>query len=101
MGVVKKLYGFNIILRSNVVVYADGATPTKKAVGAASATDDCYGMVGFQRDMVAKALGNIDVFQDNNNPTYYGDVLSALVMFGATQLREDGKGIVTIVQDTA
>ena len=100
MGAVKKLYGINIIPRSYTTVYANAATPTLKAVGAATATTDCFGTVVYQRDQVAKALGSIKFFEQKDAPEYYGDIISAKVLFNATKLRTDAKGIATIVQDT-
>lgn len=99
-AVVMKVWGFNIMVRSNTVSYADAATPTKKAIGAAVAVTDHFGCVGFQSDYVAKALGSIEVFANNAQADYYGDILSARVDFAAKALRTDGKGIVTIVQDS-
>jgi len=98
-GVVAKIWGFNIIVRSNVVVYADAATPTIKAVGAAAAASDCFGAIAWHESAVCNALGEIKVFADSDNPAYYGSLFSAMVMHGATTLRTDGKGIVTLVQE--
>lgn len=99
-GVVANIWGFNIIVRSNVCVYADAATPTIKAVGAATATSDCFGAIAWQQSAVCNALGEIKVFADSDNPAYYGSLFSAMVMHGASTLRTDGKGIVTLVQDS-
>jgi len=98
-GIVAKVYGFNIIPRSYTIVYADAATPTRKAVGAATATTDCWGIVGWQQDCVAKALGDIKIYVNEDQAAYYGSIFSAAVMFGCVQGRSDGKGIVTLVQD--
>lgn len=97
---VPKIWGFNIIVRSNTVVYADAATPTLKAVGAATATTDHYGVVGWHKDYAANALGAIKVFAESDKADYYGSIVSAMVMHGSTTMRTDGKGIVTIVQDS-
>lgn len=97
-GIVKKIYNFNIILRPSVVVYDNAATPVKKAVGAAAATTDNYGAIAWQEDYVAKALGAIKVFIENDKPEYYGDVMSALIRYAPTILRTNGEGIVTLVQ---
>lgn len=99
-GVVGKVYGFKIIERSYTAVYADAATPTKKAVGAATAATDCWACVAWQQDMVARAKGAVTFYEDVANPVYQGDVYSAAVLFAATTLRTDGKGIVTLVQNT-
>jgi len=99
-GVVANIWGFNILVRSNVTVYADAATPTIKAVGAAAATTDCFGAIAWHESAVCNALGQIKVFANENEAAYYGSIFSALVMHGAAKLRTDGKGIGTIVQNT-
>jgi hypothetical protein len=98
-GIVAKVYKFNIITRSYTVVFADAATPTIKAVGAATATSDVWGMVGWQADCVAKALGDVKMYINEDQAAYYGTIISAAVNFGCVKGRSDAKGIVTIVQD--
>ena len=99
-GVVSKVYGFKIIPRSYTLVYADAATPTIKAVGAATATTDHWAAVGWQQDEVARALGSTKVYRNVDDATYQGDLYSATQRFNNTQMRTDGTGIVTIVQDS-
>lgn len=48
--------------------------------------------------MVEAAIGQIKMFDDVNNPLYYGDIYSALVRAGGRARWSDGKGIVPIVQ---
>ena len=99
-GVVRNIWGFNIMLRSNVTIYTNAATPVIRAVGSATATDDNFGAIGWHTNQVATALGAIKVFIQEEVPEFFGDILSGLVMHGSIALRTDGKGIVTIVQDT-
>ena len=100
-AVVAKIWGFNIIVRSNVTVYTNAATPVLRAVGFSEATDDNFGAIGWHTDHVANALGEIKIFIQEDAPEFYGSILSGLVMHSSIALRTDGKGIVTIVQDTA
>lgn len=97
-GVVNELFGFNIVKRSKVVVYDDAGTPAKKAVGAAAAATDNFGIVCWQMNSVAYATGSIKVFAENNKPEWYGDIISALVRYGTRILRTDEKGVGVIVQ---
>jgi len=97
-GVVDKLWGFYIIVRSNVVVYAPGSPQTVKAVGASAATSDLFGAIAWHQSAVCNALGDVKIFSDTDNPAYYGSLLSAMVMHGAAKLRTDGKGIASLVQ---
>jgi len=100
MGVVQYVAGFNIMLRPYTAVYTNATTPIIKAVGATPATDDNWAAIAWQSDFVAKALGQIKVYADINSATYQGDVYSSLVRFNNTQLRTDGKGLVTLVQSS-
>lgn len=98
-GVVSKVYNFNIIPRSYTCVYAAGST--LKAVGAAAAATDEWGIVGYQADEVCRALGSVKVYIDKDNPVYQGDILSATARFGCAKMRGTGDvGIVSIKQDT-
>lgn len=97
-GVVNELFGFKIFIRPTVVTYDEASAGAKQAVGASASATDCLGAIGFQKGSVAKALGSINVFADEDKPEYYGSVFSALVMHGASKLRSDDKGIVAMAQ---
>lgn len=97
-GVVAKVYGFNIVLRSYTAVYDNETTPVKKAVGATAAATDNWAAIGFNANEVCRALGGIEVFSNIADAEYQGNIYSALVRFNAQQMRTDGTGIVTIVQ---
>ena len=97
-GILARLYGFDIMQRSTATVFTDAATPVKKAVGAAAAATDNLAALCWQESLVCKAAGTVKPFQDNDNPLYYGDILSALARAGGRQMRNDGKGVISIVQ---
>lgn len=97
-GVINEIFGFNVIKRSKVVVYDNAGTPAKKAVGAAAAATDNFGVVCWQNNSIVWAQGAIKVFAENAKPTFYGDLLSALVRYGTKVLRTDEKGVGTIIQ---
>ena len=97
-GIVAKVYGWNIVPRSYTVVYDN--TDALKAVGAATAATDQWGMVGFQMDEVCRALGSIKIYSQLNAPEYQADLYSATIRFGSAKMRSDGVGVVTIRQDT-
>lgn len=100
-GSIGRLYGFEILERSSTAVYNNAATPVLKALGAAGAATDNDSVVCWQKNAVARALGEIDFFEDLQNPLYYGDVYSAEVRMGGRSRRKDGKGLVIIVQDAS
>jgi hypothetical protein len=94
-GFVAQILGWNIITRGVTVVY-DGSD-AKKAVGAAGATGDDFGIICWQKEAATHALGKIEVFYEANSPIYQGDILSALVRFGGIRSRSDEAGTGVII----
>jgi hypothetical protein len=97
-GVIAELYGFNIIKRGEVVKYTSAGTNTLIASETADAVTDCAGAVGFSRYMTSQALGAIQVYTLEGDPTKYGDVFSAEVNHGAHFLRPNNIGRISIAQ---
>ena len=97
-GVVSQVYGFKIIPRSYTCVYNN--SDVLKAVGAATATTDQWGIIGYQADEVCRALGSVKVYFNKDDALYQGDLYSATVRFNAQQMRGSNVGVVTILQDT-
>ncbi|MCQ2308262.1 MAG: hypothetical protein MJ000_12000 [Bacteroidales bacterium] len=95
-GVVGKLYGFDFYMRSTVfrVVAAGTSMPSS-----AGATDSAAGLA-WQEDCVSRALGNHELFENEKDALYYGDVMSALVRAGGKYIRNDKKGVAVIYQVT-
>ena len=99
-GIVAKVYGFNIMLRPHTLIYANAATPLIKAVGTAAAATDVWAAICWHENEVSRAIGSTEVYYDKRSATYQGDIYSATQRFNNSQMRTDGTGIVTIVQDT-
>jgi hypothetical protein len=102
-GVVNKIFGFDIMLRPNVLVYDNTGTPVIKAISAdgtvtTTATTDNMASLAYHPKFVAHALGTITSYYQENNPAYFGSIFSAEVMQGASKLRTDQKGVVAIIQ---
>ena len=95
-GVVGGLHGFKIGTRSSVL--ASNSSDAIKALGSSLAATDNLASIAWHKDSVAAAIGDTKLFQDQNNPLYYGDVHSALVMAGGRVRRGDGLGVYTIAQ---
>lgn len=74
-GIVGKLYGFEVMLRSSL---------PNEAIGLA-----------WHKDYVCRALGEHQMFAQENDPLYYGDVISFIVRAGGSKMRKDGVGVVT------
>lgn len=98
-GIVGKLHGFNIHTRSSVLLAT--AAGAAKAVGASVAATDKLSSFAWHKNSIAAAIGDHKLFQDLNNPLYYGDIHSLLMMAGGRVRREDGKGVYMVVQGDA
>lgn len=101
-GTIAMLYGFEIMMRPVVSVYANGGT-SAKAYGAATATTDNLACIAFHSSTVARALGSMTPLYDagsngNGKPEYLGSVFNMEVMLGAAILRTDMKGVAALVQ---
>ena len=100
-GVLGKLFGFNIMMRSAVVTYSNDSAPIVNAIGALPVDTDNDGVLCWQTGAVERAIGQINFFEKIGDPTYYGDVYSLSVRMGGRIRRADAKGIIAIVQDAA
>jgi hypothetical protein len=98
-GVVTRLYGFDIMERSDVLTYNTATTPVAKLPDAVGASTDNLGALIWQKDCVTRAKGDVMMFDSTNNPLYYGDLYSALVRAGG-RVRRDA-GVLSIVQDAS
>lgn len=95
-GVVGKFAGFTFLDRQFVI--AAQANGTLRLPGEALAATDQLGCLLWQKDSVTRAVGDKQLFQDLNNPLYYGDIHSALVKAGGRCRRADWKGLALILQ---
>jgi hypothetical protein len=98
-GVMGMLYGFEVMVRSTVYRFA--ADGTIKDYGADGAATDLAGGLAWQRESLSRALGEVIMFDQIDNPLYYGDVYSFLVRVGGAIRRYDKKGVYAIKTDTA
>lgn len=95
-GIIGRLHGFNIMTRSSVLQATSGGAIS--ALGASLAATDKLASFAWHKNSVAFAMGDKKLFQDNNNPLYYGDIYSVLLMGGGRVRRTDGKGVYAILQ---
>ncbi len=101
-GIVAMLYGFEIMMRPVVSVYANSTT-VPKAFGAATATTDNLACIAFHSTTVARALGSMTPLYDsgsngNGKPEYLGSIFNMEIMLGSAILRADMKGVAALVQ---
>lgn len=102
-GKVPMIAGIKLIKRSSVIVFDNTATPVIKTVGdegtpSSPAATDNMGILVVSESYVSKALGNIEVFDNAGVAQYFGDIMSIMVGFGASKMRTNGEGIVSIIQ---
>ncbi|WP_235317556.1 hypothetical protein [Porphyromonas gulae] len=95
-GILGKLYSFNFYMRSTAGVYATDGTP--KLYGTTPTGTDNAAAIAWHDQSVCRALGEVKAFEDEGNPSYYGDVYSFLVRAGGRPMRADEKGLLAIVQ---
>lgn len=98
-GVLGKLYTFNIMMRSKAGRYTTGLVA--KAWTSAGAATDNAAALAWHVNSVCRALGEVKPFESVDDPTYYGDIYSFLVRAGGRPMRNDVKGLLAIIQDTA
>lgn len=79
-GIIGKLYGFNVMLRSII------------------SGDTTYG-VAWHKNYVCRAIGSYEMFVQENDPLYYADVLSFLVRAGGTHMDSNYTGTYVFVKD--
>jgi hypothetical protein len=100
LGIIGRILGMDIMVRWNDALGSIGlhydAVGVKKANGVVAATD-CAAALFFQPNLVrfAEAFPETII---NRKPAGYlgGTVIEAVVRFGATQSRGDGKGVVVL-----
>jgi hypothetical protein len=95
-GILGKLYNFNIMTRSSVAT-ADNSDVIK-AIGAAGATTDSAVSLFWEKNSIARALGTVKVYDDTDNPLYYGDIMSMELRAGGRRRRADNLGVIALVQ---
>ena len=95
-GVIMRLYGFDIMERSDTTLYDNSNAP--KAPTAAGASTDNMAVICWQKNAVAKAMGDKKFYELIGNPQMYGDTYSAEIKLGGRKRRESGHGVIAIVQ---
>jgi len=98
-GILGKLWTFNIMMRSKAGRYTSALNA--KAWTSAGASTDHGAAIAWHYDSVCRALGEVNMFEKEDDPTYYGDIYSFLVRAGGRPMRNDVAGLLAIVQDTS
>nr|DAX21596.1 MAG TPA: Major capsid protein [Caudoviricetes sp.] len=95
-GIAGKLFGLNIMQRSQVLrIKPDKAIlPWKEAAVAG----ELAAALAWQEQSVSRALGEVKMFDSTNNPLYYGDIYSFLLRTGGSVRRYDKKGVYLLAE---
>lgn len=97
-GIVGQLYGFNVMMRSQVLKVNQGKSAIVQWDATAAATDLAAGLA-WQQSCVSRALGEVKMFDKDDDPLYYGDIYSFLVRTGGKYRRYDTKGVELLIED--
>lgn len=89
-GVLGRLYGFDIMMRSRVLRLNGTDVLKWEAEGAAA---ENAAALAWQQSCVSRALGEVKMFDNTDDPTYYGDIYSFLMRTGGALRRYDKKGV--------
>lgn len=100
-GVLGKLYGFTVMSRMTALAFTGDVLPVVKPYGAAGAATDNDAVLCWQKNALERAIGDIVFYEHIADPEYYGDIYSCLIRMGGRIRRNDQKGVMVIVQDTA
>lgn len=65
----------------------------------AAATTACEIGLFWHPDFVRRALGTTKMFNNDGDPTYYGDIYSFLQKAGGRMSRGDGRGVLGVIQE--
>ncbi|WP_437918437.1 hypothetical protein [Sphingobacterium sp. LRF_L2] len=98
-GVMYKCQGWSLLSRSTV--YRMTAAGVFVPYGAEGNEDDVEGNLFWNKALVEKAKGQTIFFDDQGNPTWYGDIYSYLVRLGARARRKAFEGVAVLRQKAA
>lgn len=98
-GVMYKCQGWKLLSRSTV--YRMTAAGVFVPYGAEGNATDVEGNLFWNKTLVEKAKGETVFFDDQGNPTWYGDIYSFLVRLGARARRKGFEGVAVLRQKAA
>lgn len=90
------LYGFTVI-EMPFIGYATSAGVVRAYGNAGATTDVAFGLA-VQKQCASYAFTDIQMFDGEGRPEYFGDLLSASIYGGAKYRRFDKKGVIPIIQ---
>ncbi len=95
-GIVGKLWGLNVMTRSQVLrVKTDKSLLSWDHEAVAG---EMAAALAWHDKSVSRALGEVKMFDSTDNPLYYGDIYSFLLRTGGSVRRYDKKGIYLLAE---
>lgn len=99
-GILGELYGIKFLKRGRVMrLKADGSTLID--LDDSGEATEVAGALFWQQGCVSRAIGEVKMYGNEGDPTYYGDIYSFLVRTGGARRRADGKGVIILSEATA
>jgi hypothetical protein len=89
--------GIDFYVRSRVNIFTTAAAIRAYGVTTAAATD-CGGSLFWNKSFARHASGSSKVFYNQGDAELYGDKMSAVTRAGGVAARNDGKGIINLVE---
>ena len=93
-GIIGRYLGFDVMMRSSVLRYrkvSTAWTPVDEQDDAfAATTSDSGASLFWQEEQVCRARGEVNLFENNDDALYYGDVVSMNMFLGGRRLRDNG-----------
>ena len=102
-GTMGRLFGFDIMTRSSVIMATAGLTAGNlalNALNAAMGATDNVGCLAWQKQSVELAMGNVHLFSRVNDPLYTGDISNVRIKAGGRVRRTDNQGVYALIQGT-
>jgi len=92
----KPLFGFTVVMQPEVVNTTSAGVV--RAYGHDGAATDLEVGLAYQKDQVSFARSEVKVYETENAPGYYGDVIEAETWANGKYRRTDKQGVVAILQ---
>lgn len=95
-GILGNLYGFNVMMRSQVLRLT--STGTLLEWSEVAQATEVAAALAWQQDCVSRAMGDVKMFSQMDDPLYYGDIYSFLMRVGGSMRRYDKKGVAVLME---
>ena len=97
-GAIGRILGIDIFLRSVGQNYDNTSTPVPKPVGSSVAVADNLAIIAWNPGLVRRGQSAVRSLINAQDATFYGDVMSSEIRFGASVSRTDKAGVAALVQ---